>query len=207
MLKKLFENLFKKKEEKEEAETIGNYLVASLNDKIMPMDRGDVYEDPLDEFLKSMNYGEVTGGGTMQMENGEIEYCDLEICLNSAQIDDEMIKQIINKLEELGAPKGSTLLVENTQEKIPFGINEGLAIYLDGINLSDEVYKNSDSEAIANEICRLANIESDIIRYWQGNTETALYFYDKSFEKMNSSIEDFVKTNPECENARIVQIA
>jgi len=178
-----------------------------LNDKIMPMDRGDVYEDPLDEFLKSMNYGEVTGGGTMQMENGEIEYCDLEICLNSAQIDDEMIKQIINKLEELGAPKGSTLLVENTQEKIPFGINEGLAIYLDGINLSDEVYKNSDSEAIANEICRLANIESDIIRYWQGNTETALYFYDKSFEKINNSIEHFVKTNPECENARIVQIA
>lgn len=207
MLKKIFGNLFKNKKEETEPEVLGNYIVATLNDKIMPMARGDVYEDPLDEFLKKMNYGEVTGGGTLQQETGEIEYCDIEICLNSDQIDQEIIKQIIKKLEELGAPKGSTLLIEKTEEKIPFGVNEGLAIYLDGINLPDEVYKNSDSEAIAVEICKLTNIKSEVLRYWNGNTETALYFYDHSFEKMHQSIENFVKTNPECENARIVQIA
>jgi hypothetical protein len=206
MLKKIFQNLFKSKKEPE-PEVLGNYIVATLNDKIMPMARGDVYEDLLDEFLKKMNYGEVTGGGTLQQETGEIEYCDIEICLNSDQIDLEIIKQVINKLEELGAPKGSTLLIEKTGEKIPFGVNEGLGIYLDGINLSEEVYKNSDSEAIALEICRLTNINSEVLRYWNGNTETALYFYDHSFEKMYQSIESFVKTNPECENSRIVQIA
>jgi hypothetical protein len=206
MLKKIFQNLFKSKKEPE-PEVLGNYIVATLNDKIMPMARGDVYEDPLDEFLKKMNYGEVTGGGTLQQETGEIEYCDIEICLNSDQIDLEIIKQVINKLEELGAPKGSTLLIEKTGEKIPFGVNEGLGIYLDGINPSEEVYKNSDSEAIALEICRLTNINSEVLRYWNGNTETALYFYDHSFEKMYQSIESFVKTNPECENSRIVQIA
>ncbi len=207
MLKKIFGNLFKTKEKDEQAESSGNYIVATLNDKIMPIDRGEIYEDPLDGFLKEMNYGEVTGGGTSQQESGEIECCDIEICLNSELADENMIKQIINKLEELGAPKGSTLFIEKTQEKIPFGVNEGLAIYLDGINLSDEVYKNSDSQAIANEIRRLANIESEVLRYWEGNTETALYFYSSSFDKINKSIETFVKTNPECENARIVQIA
>jgi hypothetical protein len=70
-----------------------------------------------------------------------------------------------------------------------------------------EVYENSDSEAIASQIRRLANIQSEVLRYWQGNTETALYFYDSSFNAIKASIEQFVKENPECENARIVQIA
>lgn len=204
MFKKLFENLFKTKTVSIDS---GNYIVATLNDKILPIDRGDTYEDPLDKLLKEMNLGEVTGGGTMQYETGEIEYCDIEICLNTDQIDKNIIGQIIAKLEELGAPKGSSLLIEKTGEKIPFGINEGLAIYLDGINLSEEVYKNSDSAAIANEICKLANIKSEVLRYWQGNTETALYFYGSSFDQIHTSIENLVKTNPECENARIVKIA
>jgi hypothetical protein len=173
----------------------------------MPIDRGDIYEDPLDEFLKLKYYGEVTGGGTGSEENGEIAFCDIEICLNKNEVDHEMVKEIIVKLEELGAPKGSNLLIEKTGEKIPFGINEGLAIYLDGINLSDEVYKNSDTEAFANKIIKLANIKSDVIRYWQGNTETGLYFYGESFNDIKNSIADFVKSSPDCENCRIVQVA
>lgn len=207
MLKKILASIFKTKAKEDQEESSSNYVVATLNDKIMPIDRGEVYEDPLNNFLQEMNYGEVTGGGTFQEKSGEIYRCDIEIYLYSEIVDTNIIRQIINKLEELGAPKGSTLLIEKTEEEIPFGVNEGLAIYLDGINLSDEVYKNSDSEAIATEIRRLADIKSEVLRYWQGNTETALYFYDTSFDKINTSIEDFVKTNPECENARIVQIA
>lgn len=136
----------------------------------MPIDRGEIYEDPLDTFLKKMNYGEVTGGGTSQHETGEIEHCDIEINLYSEVTDRELVQRIINKLEEPGAPKGSSLLIEKTGEKIPFGRKEGLALYLDGINLSDQVYENSDSEAIAAQIRRLANIQTEVLRYWQGNT-------------------------------------
>ncbi|MGX7666717.1 hypothetical protein [Flavobacterium pedocola] len=203
MLKNLFKKIFKR----EASENSGMFLVATLNDKIMPIDGGNIYEDPLDDYLKINNYGEVTGGGTMQLETGEIEFCDIEIFINSDKFDTEIVNKIIDKLEELGAPKGSSLLIEKTKETFSFGKKEGLAIYLDGINLSDEVYKNSDSEAIALEIKRLADIDTDIIRYWQGNTETALYFYGESFEKIKESIEDFVKTNPECENCRIEKIA
>ncbi|AOW19370.1 hypothetical protein [Urechidicola croceus] len=191
----------------EEEEYSGNFIVATLNDKVMPIDRGEIYGKPLDEFLQTNGIGEVTGGGTMQMESGELEYCDIEIQLSSDKLNKEHLKAIIDKLEELGAPKGSKLTIEKNDQKIEFGKKEGLGIYLDGINLSDEVYKNSDSEALANEIIRLAKIEDNVIRYWQGNTETGLYFYGESFEKINNSIADFVKNHPECENCRIERVA
>ena len=184
-----------------------NFIVATLNDKIMPLDRGEIYEDPLEELLKANGIGEVTGGGTMQLKSGELEYCDLEIKLNSNEINEDDIQLIIKKLEELGAPKGSSLLIEKTEQKIQFGKKEGLGIYLDGINLSDEVYKSSDSEALAVEIRRLAGIKDNTLRYWQGNTETGLYFYGDSFEHIKNSINDFVSSHPECENCRIEQIA
>lgn len=199
-IKKLFG--IKKKEEHSE-----NFVVATLNDKVMPIDRGEIYEDPLDEFLQANGIGEVTGGGTMQLKSGELEYCDIEIQLNSNEIDESQIKAIIEKLEELGAPKGSKLRIEKTEQKIEFGKKEGLGIYLDGINLSDEVYKISDSEALALEIRRLAKIEDNTLRYWQGNTETGLYFYGDSFEQIKNSIADFISSHPECENCRIEQIA
>lgn len=60
MFKKIFEELFQGKKEIEEP----NFIVATLNDKIMPIDRGDIYEDPLDEFLSKNNWGEISGGGT-----------------------------------------------------------------------------------------------------------------------------------------------
>ncbi|MEB8330233.1 hypothetical protein OO009_12785 [Flavobacteriaceae bacterium KMM 6897] len=191
----------------EKVEDSENFVVATINDKVMPIDRGEIYEDPLDEFLQANGIGEVTGGGTMQMKSGELEYCDIEIQLKSDKINEGHIKAIIDKLEELGAPKGSKLTIEKTDQKIEFGKKEGLGIYLDGINLSDEVYKNSDSKAIAVEIRRLAKIENSILRYWEGNTETALYFYGDSFENIKNSIADFVSSNPECENCRIEQIA
>jgi len=184
-----------------------NFMVATLNDKIMPLDRGVVYEDPLNVLIQAKGIGEVTGGGTMQHENGEIDFCDVEIRLNTDKISQEEIQIVIDKLEELGAPKGSKLRVEKTDQMIEFGKLEGLGIYLDGINLSDEVYTNSNSEALANEIIRLAKIKSKVIRYWQGNTETGLYFYGESFDNIKNSISEFVESSPDCENARIERVA
>jgi hypothetical protein len=203
MIKKIWNKLFSQAAPQKES----NYIVAQLNDKIMPIDRGDVYEDPLDELLKNKGYGSISGGGTLQSKSGEIEYCDVEIEIIKDDLTKEEISELIETLEALGAPKGSKLIIEKTNEHINFGKLEGLAIYLDGINLSDEVYKNSDSAAIASEIRRLANIKSDVLRYWQGNTETALYFYGESFIDMKNSINEFISSNPECENARVEQIA
>ncbi|PJJ79489.1 hypothetical protein [Mucilaginibacter auburnensis] len=202
MLNKLWNRLFSKTDKASE----GVFIIAQLNDKIMPIDRGEVYEDPLDELLKLKGYGEISGGGTLLELNNEVSYCDVEINLN-VEPSPEIIHEIVTKLELLGAPKGSKLIIESTGQTIPFGKLEGLAIYLDGINLSDEVYANLDLEAIDTKLKELTSNKSEVVRYWQGNTETALYFYNASFSQMKEAIAEFVDTDPECENARIVQIA
>lgn len=203
MIKKLLAKIFNSKD----GPPPDIYIVAQLNDKLMPIDRGDVYEDPLDEFLKQKWYGEVSGGGTLLSKSNEIEYCDVEIKLREKEINREALAEIINKLEELGAPKGSKLILESTGEKIEFGKLQGLALYLDGVNLPDEVYKNSNPDALFAEIMALFKIETDVVRYWHGNTESGMYFYGQSFAGMKAAIADLVNSNPECENARIVQIA
>ena len=203
MIKNIWNKLFNK----DDVSQSYTYIVAQINDKVMPIDRGEIYEDPLDEFLKQKNYGEVSGGGTLLSKINEIEYCDVEIKLRGNEIDNQIINEIIAKLEEWGAPKGSKIKIENTGEEVGFGKLEGLAIYLDDVNLSNEVYKNSDAEAINSEIKELAKIKTDFIRYWHGNAESGLYFYGKSFNEMNNAIKNYIKSNPECENCRIVQIA
>ena len=195
------------KEKTEENAPSGNFIVATLNDRIMPQDRGDMYEDPLDEFLKERKLGEVTGGGTMQLQSGEIEYCDVEIKLDAEAIDDRMIRLIIEKLEQLGAPKGSRLTIERTRQKIEFGKKEGLGIYLDGVTLDEEVYKNSDSNFVVSQIKGLTGDHSEVVRFWESKEETALCFYSDSFDRMNESIRKFVSEYPLCKGARIERIA
>lgn len=67
---KFEKKLFDKQEGDKSSETDGTklegqYLRVTLNEKIMPFDRGGVYEDPIDEILKGQNIGEVTGGVTL----------------------------------------------------------------------------------------------------------------------------------------------
>jgi len=204
MLKKIFGGLFKNKY----VEIVeSNFIVATLNDKIMPIDRGDIYEDPLDNFLNINKWGEVSGGGTMQQESGEIKFCDVEIKLNGTEFDKSIINQIIKKLDELGAPKGSVLNIEKTKEKINFGKLEGMGIYLDGVNLPENIYVESDINFVISEVHRLTNIEEKISRYWEDERSTALYFYGESFEKMKTDIKELIENNPLCENCKVEQIA
>ena len=58
-------------------------MIAQLNARVQPMDRGEYFEEPLDKVLKSEGIGEVTGGGTLLAdESNGIEYSDIEIMLH-----------------------------------------------------------------------------------------------------------------------------
>jgi hypothetical protein len=195
------------KNENEENESSGNFVVATLNDKVMPIDRGEIYEDPLNNYIQTNEIGEVTGGGTMQQKTGEIEFCDIEIQLINNEIKEEHITSIINKLEELGAPKGSKLKIEKTQKEIYFGKKEGIGIYLDGINLPDQVYADADIDYLAEELNKKASPHNIHNRNWTGNEESGLYYYSDSFEKMKTEIQDIINNYPLCEGARIERIA
>lgn len=183
------------------------YIIVTINEKIGPIDRGEIYEDPLDDFLKKQAIGEITGGGTSQFTTGEIEYGNIEIELNHKEINSDKIAALIKQLESLGAPKGSYLTIEKTGEKLYFGKREGLAIYLDGVNLGQEVYTENDHNILIDELRKLTGDDSEIVHFWEGETETGLYFYAPSFDEMKTAIKHFADNHPLCKGARIEKIA
>jgi hypothetical protein len=198
----LFSRLFGKKPPAGRADDM---IVAQLNAKLQPMHRGEHFEDPLDAVLKKTRLGEVSGGGTMQEKSGEIAYCDIEITLSSPP--EAAIPTIIATLEELGAPKGSTLRVESSGVEHALGKAEGLAVYLNGTDLPAETYTSCDSNFVYSEFDRLLAGEGRVLSYWQGPTETALYMYGGSFPEMKRRLEPFIASYPLCQRCRVAQIA
>jgi hypothetical protein len=97
---------FRRKAKTASSPETGSHFVAQLKVRMMPMHRGTVFEDPIDEFLRQHRLGEVTGGGTkMAPEPDGISHCDAEMRLEKAS--DTGASQVIEFLENLGAPKGS----------------------------------------------------------------------------------------------------
>lgn len=187
------------------APPVGERVTARLNARMRPLDRGDVYEDPLDDEITARALGEVTGGGTLLTEDGEIRSCDIEIAL--AEVSDQTLDALKGCLEALGAPRGSTLVVESDGREIPFGANEGLAVYLNGTDLPDNVYHSSDVNHVFSEFDRLLGENGSVQSYWEGPTETALYLYGPSYDAMVGCLRDFLDSYPLCRMARLEKIA
>lgn len=181
------------------------FIIANLNARILPVHRGELFEDPLHEIVLEKGLGEVTGGGTLQAKSGEIENCDIEIQVND--LNPKTIEAVKNSLESFGAPKGSKLTTEPSTATIEFGTLEGLAIYLNGTDLEDKVYEESDSNFVYSELDRLTQGKGKVYSYWQGPTETAFYLYGNSYLEMKSLISELVNNYPLCQKCRIEQIA
>jgi hypothetical protein len=179
---------------------------ARLNARILPLDRGEKYEEPLEEALAKHGLGEVTGGGTMHAESGEIDFCGIDIDLTDIS---KGVPFVCDFLSQCGAPKGSKLEFESDGKKteVPFGTAEGIAVYLNGTDLPDEVYRDCDVNFVYSEINRLLGERGAIQGYWQGPTETALYLYGNLANEMRGLIAGFIAQYPLCQRARIVQIA
>ena len=175
-------------------------VIATLNDRIRPLDRAERYEEPLGLLLETRKLGTVTGGGSQQGSDGEIEHVDVEI-----ELADDRLDLVAKALEVLGAPVGSVMRAE--ERELSFGRLEGLGLYLNGTELPPEVYATSDVNAVIERIEELLSDDGSLHSYWEGPWETALYFYGESFTTMAERIRDVVKTEPLCQNARIVQIA
>lgn len=172
----------------------------------MPMDRGAMFEDPLADALQENGLGELTGAGTMQSKEGEIEFCGLDLDLFDI---DKAIPFICDFLNQRGAPKGSKLQyqVNGNDTEAPFGTFEGLAIYLNGTDLPANVYQECDVNEMIAELHRLLGKNGHMLGHWQGPKETALYFYGPSFTDMRSRIADYLGTYPLLQKSRVVQIA
>jgi hypothetical protein len=184
--------------------TIAAY--AQLNARIMPIERGERFEDPLGDALAENGLGEVTGGGTLQSETGELDYCGIDVDLVDSA---KAVPFVCEFLTKCGAPKGSKLQyeVDGQSVEVPFGAVEGLAIYLNGTDLPEKVYKECDVNVAYAEINRLLGDGGSIQGHWQGPSETALYLYGNSADEMRARIDRYLNEYPLCQRARVVKIA
>jgi len=182
------------------------FVYAHLNARVMPVHRGERYEEPLEAAFEKNSFGRVTGGGTMLAANREIDYCGIDIDLFDIERGLPFVGQF---LAECGAPKGSRLEYreDDVPRQLPFGFLEGLGLYLNGTELSDEVYRTCDSNMVYEEINRLLGERGAIHSHWQGPTETALYLYGYSAAEMRTLIADFLGSYALCQKSRLVQIA
>lgn len=194
-------------------------LTINLNARLQPMHRHDL-EDALTTVLDDLGIeAEVTGGGTALGQNNEASSCDIELQLADASDDHitKIITKIIGIMESMLAPVGSKIIIypqdgddnENDEvERIAFGVHEGLALYLNGEDLEDEVYQNCDVNYVYQEAERLLKEtnKGHIASYWEGE-ETAFYLYGKSFVEMHNCIKPLLDEYPLCAQCRIEKIA
>jgi len=183
----------------------GPVVVATLNARAQPLDRGDFYEDPLDEGLRRRQLGKVVGAGTMMQPSGEIDHCDIDIEL--IDLGEAALAGLKSVVTEIGVPKGSLLRIGETNNRIPVGAHEGLAVYLNGTDLPDAVYEECDVNYLIGEFERLLGRFGHYVSHWQGPEETALYLYGPSYAEMERAIAPALEACPLCQKARLAQIA
>ena len=97
-----------------------HFVFARIMDPIMPIERGDKYEDPLLDSLEERGLGEVTGGGTQLDKDNKIEWVGIDMQLADL---DGAIEFVRRRLRELGAPAGSVLEFKRDGQKVTLPIH------------------------------------------------------------------------------------
>lgn len=177
-----------------------------VNERLQPEHRISYYEEHLQGIFKKEKVGNVVGGNSVFFKEGGIASCEVNIdCY------EDKINRLLELLHYIPMAKGSKLTVLNGEGKVdreyPLGELEGMGLYLNGVDLPAEVYKNCDINFVVDEVFRLLETPPILYSYWQGSTETALYFYSASFTSMFSKIKTLISTYPLCQKSRVTQIS
>ncbi len=179
-------------------------IYVTLNARLRPLDRGAHFEDPLIEILEKRKIkAEITGGGTLLGPGREPSNCD--IVLEIKGDGPSALHVIIEALEGLGAPVGSKARVADG-EAVPFGTAEGLGIYLNGTDLPDEVYSTNDVNELLTKLHERLGPAGRMLSYWEGPTETALYFYGASAQGMRAAMADVLASHPLAHSCRVEKL-
>lgn len=181
-----------------------NYVTVRIWEPIHQAYRTIKYEIPLASALRAHGAGEITGVHSVMTGDLEVERVEFELILTDLDKSVELVKLV---LEDAGAPTGSEIRFsrDEQEEIIRFGSKEGLAVYLDGINLPDVVYDTCSCDGLAALISpALTSVGGVIHGSWVGRSETSIYLYGPNAESMYSVIEPILAAYPLCQNARIV---
>ena len=175
-------------------------VILELNARLQPMHRGEIFEDMFEEMFERFGIGEITGAGTFQMATGEVEKCDI-----SMSVFKNKLNPFISLLKRIDIiPKGSKLIING--EETPIGTAQGMAIYLNGTELDEEVYKNNDINQLIEQLDKALENIAQRLSHWVGPTETALYYYGKDYIAMKKAILPITKKHPLCQKCRTEKI-
>ena len=150
------------------------------------MDRGVRYEDPVQDALAIRELGMVTGGGSQLTSAAEIGYVDVELALANLDEALDLVKRI---LEEAGAPVGSQLHFDQDGVAVErsFGVQEGLAVYLDG---HDPCRRRSTLrrtiDALMERLASRPIREWELRSAWNGPTEPRSITTDRARTRFSS---------------------
>jgi hypothetical protein len=180
-------------------------ITVTLNARLQPRHRADL-EDAFDGvMLKYQHAAQVVGGGTLQNHDGETIACEIEIESDSSVV--RPVDIVRRAFEAMLAPKGSYMSVQGESARIAFGVQDGLALYLNGTDLPEDVYRNCDSNHVYAECNRLIEGIGRVESYWSGPKETALYMYGIDFHLMHEKLRPFLEAYPLCRQSRIEKVA
>lgn len=179
-------------------------LFVTINARLRPLDRGELYRDPLQAVLDTQAPGSrISGAGTLLTAEREPACCDFDVDVEGDG--PAVLRLVTATLEQAGAPKGSTARI-GEQEPVPFGVTEGLAVYLNGTDLPDEVYATSDVNDLITALLAALGAHGRMQSYWQGPRETALYLYGPSAARMADLIADVLSRFPLAQRCRVVPL-
>lgn len=209
-------NLFKAKEpgkhpENEAVQKYSKFVFATIVEPLTPDERNKRYADPLAAYLEEHEIGVVTGGGTLLGDRAHPDEKDIinaGIDIELANLD-EALALAKSKLIELGAPFGSNVEYKNHEGKFltePIGELELLHVFIDNMNLGDEIYENTDTQSLYKAFdTALAGSTIGEARgtcIWK--SEILIYFAGKSADEIFEKIEPLCTDFPILQNARIV---
>ncbi|MEV6930992.1 hypothetical protein AB0M46_41775 [Dactylosporangium sp. NPDC051485] len=183
---------------------VSSRLWITINARVRPLDRGAVYEDPLQAALDVRAPGSrITGGGTLLTADREPACCDIDLDIEGDAT--AVLDLVTVTLEAAGAPKGSTVRFDE-REPMPFGVTEGLAVYLNGTDLPDEVYETNDVNDLVAAVIDSLGADGSMQSHWQGPQETALYLYGSSAALMHERIAEVLARFPLAQRCRVVPL-
>jgi hypothetical protein len=179
-------------------------MQVTFNARLRPLDRVARYEDPLQEVLNaSMPGSEVSGGGTLLSAEREPLVSDIDLSVEGDAL--EAPGLVIAALEAAGAPKGSRVRLDES-DPVPFGVTEGLAVYLNGTDLPREVYASSDVNDLIAALLERLGTDGDMQSYWEGPRETALYLYGASAARMDDLTANVLARFPLAQRCRVIPL-
>jgi hypothetical protein len=96
------------------------FVYVKMQDAVGPLERGDKYEDALEQLLKDRGLGKITGGGSQLGEDNPdgsptIAFCGLDI---DATDRDAVVALLRERLPSLGAPAGTEIHYTSSGAKL-----------------------------------------------------------------------------------------